>query len=108
MGIIKYISTFAIFLREQWKSIYLTPTPPWKLVFTNLRDKFKHQIHFSWTSNAQIATLSIPSSPTLRASSFARTANTFCASQEVAKENWLKELPGEERETEQVEIIADA
>merc|ERR1712178_564118 len=102
MGIIiKYISTFVL-CEQTWKSIYLTLTLRRKLLNTSLRDKSKHRTPSSWMLNAQCATLSLPSTPTHRDSSFAETANTSSVYQKVEKESSVSALPGEERVTEPI------
>merc|ERR1712224_161736 len=100
MGIIKYISTFVL-CEQTWKSIYLTLTHRKKLLSTSLRDKSSLPILSSWTSNAQCATPSTPSTPTHRRLLFARTASTSSAYQKVEKESSVSVPPGEERVTEQ-------
>merc|ERR1712167_268608 len=100
MGIIKYISTFVL-CEQTWKSIYLTLTPTKKLPSTSLRDRSSPQTLSSWTSNAQCATPSRPSTRTHRRSSFAGTASTSSACPKEEKESFVSAPPGEERATDQ-------
>merc|ERR1712224_434792 len=97
------MGTFVL-CEQTWKSIYLTLTPTKKLPSTSLRDKSSPQTLSSWTSNAQCATPLPRSTPTHRRWSFAGTASTSSACQRAEKESSASDLPGEERETDPVDM----